>query len=205
MIRGAKEKKERALGENLGLKAHRSFSPKSALVRRPNRPGVHGASRRRALSDFGKQIREKQKFKLSYGIDETTLRNLFQKASKHHSNISGKLLELLERRLDNALYRGGIAPSRYVARQMVLHGHVRVNGRRVRSPGYQLSKGDVVSPYSNIDTLHAFKEAKESLKKHNAPDWLTVDAQKLEIKVAALPDSLESPFEINLLVESFSK
>ena len=205
-IKGPKEKKERALGVNLGLKAYRSQSPKSGVVRRPYRPGAHGQSRRRKqLSDFGRQIQEKKKFKLTYGVDEKNLKQLFATASKFAGSVSGKLMELLERRLDNALYRSGLAPSRGVARQLVLHGHITVNKKRVRSPGFQVSIDDVIAVYPSSQTTGAFKEVKEALKKQQVPEWLTVDPESVQVKVVHLPQDVEPLFEINLLVESFSK
>src|SRR5581483_12086954 len=116
---GPKEKRERALGMHLGLKGERSMSPKSALVRKPYKPGVHGPhGRPRPLSEFGLQLREKSKFKLTYGVDEKNLRRLYGIAEKAKGSTGAKLLELLERRLDNVVYRLGFTPSRLSARQL---------------------------------------------------------------------------------------
>lgn len=204
---GPKEKKERALGERLHLKGTRCDSPKCAAVRRPYPPGVHGKNRRRALSDFGRQIKEKQKFKLTYLIDERNLSRIFGEAKKKSGSmgVGKKFLELLERRLDNVIYRFGLAPSRLMGRQLVLHGHIFVNGKRTRSPGYEVKAGDVVTVRKESETKGAFRDIKEKMKTYELPGWLALDAEKLEGRITALPQDVEMPFEISLLVEAFSK
>src|SRR3989338_4565889 len=145
-MRGPKEKKERRIGERLNLKADRCQFPKCAMVRKPYQPGAHGPTgRRRALSEFGVQLLEKQKVKISYGLDERNLRQLFVSAQKAKGSSVSKLVELLERRLDNVVMKLGLAASRNIARQLVVHGHVLVNGKKVRSPGFSIKVGDVVS------------------------------------------------------------
>lgn len=203
---GPKEKKERALGTTLQLKAERSLSPKSALARRPFVPGQHGPTKRRkAPSDFGRQVQEKQKVKLSYGIDERNLRFIFKKAAKATGDISKYLTELLERRLDNVVFRAGLAASRGVARKRIIDGHIVVNGKRVRSPGYQVKLGDVVAIYQGSRERVMFKELAKNLEAHEGPYWLTLTPSKLEATVASLPKDVESPFHMPLIVESFSK
>lgn len=204
-IRGPKGKRERALGENLLLKGERSLGPKAAVVRRPQRPGQHGKSRPKALSDFGLQIREKQKFKLSYGLDERNLKQVVLRATRMSGSTAGHIVELLERRLDNVVYRMGFAPSRSAARKLVIDGHILVNGRKVRSPGYVVRAKEVVSIRPESVSKGAFKTVKETLKTYEAPSWLRVDADALRGEVIALPTDSTTPFEINLLVESFSK
>jgi small subunit ribosomal protein S4 len=203
---GPKEKKERALGERLQLKGDRCASPKCAMVRRPYRPGQHGKRRRRRMpSDFARQLSEKQKFKLTYGLNDRSLIAIFNEAQKKKGSTAKQMLELFERRLDNVIFRMGFAASRLMARQIVFHGHIQVNGKRVKSPGFQVKKGDVIRirPESNEDA--SFKALKESLKEHEAPSWIHVDVSKMEGKIIAIPEDIESPFEVNLLVESFSK
>jgi len=201
-----KEKRERYLGEHLHLKGERCLSPKCAVVRKPYPPGVHGPrGRRRAPSEFGLQLREKQKFKISYGIDERNLRRIFRKAKKKTGSTSGKLLELLERRLDNVAFRLGFAKSRSSARQLVAHRHILVNGRKVRSPGFSVKPSDVVSFRLESQSKGAVKQLRETLKQYEPPSWLRLDKEKLEGTVLGLPAGETSPFEINLLVESFSK
>jgi len=202
-----KEKKERALGERLHLKGERCDSPKCAAVRKPYRPGVHGQkrSRRGAVSEFGIQLKEKQKFKVSYGLKEKNLHQLFLEARRIPGSTADKLIELLERRLDNVVFRLGLASSRANARQLVAHGHIFVNGKRTRSPGYQVDKGDTISPPEKFSEIAAFKGLAEKLKKFEPPEWLYLDRDKLEGKVLNIPNNLEPPFEISLLIESFSK
>lgn len=204
---GPKEKKERALGERLHLKGTRCDSPKCAAVRRPYPPGVHGKSRKRALSDFGRQLKEKQKFKLTYLIDERNLSRIFGEAKKTSGSIGvgKKFLELLERRLDNVIYRLGLAPSRLMGRQLALHGHIFVNGKRTRSPGYEVKAEDVITIRRESVAKGPFRDIKEKMKTYELPSWLALDAEKLEGRVKALPHDVEMPFEISLLVEAFSK
>jgi small subunit ribosomal protein S4 len=203
---GPKEKRERALGGSLGLKGDRAMSPKSALVRKPYRPGVHGPkSRPRALSEFGLQLREKSKFKLAYGVDERNLRRLFSIAAAERGANGAKLIELLERRLDNVLFRLGFAPTRLAARQLVLQGHVAVNGRKVVSPGYELRVGDRAAIREGSRKKGMISGRIDILKKYDPPAWLRLDPEKFEGEVLSLPADIELPFEINLLIESFSK
>ena len=205
-MQGAKEKRERSLGIHLGLKATRCQSPKCALVRKPYRPGVHGKSRRRkTLSDFGRQIQEKQKFKLTYGIDERALRNVFKQASQKKGSTSVRFIELLEYRVDSILYRIGFAGSRSMAGQLVTHGHIMINGKKVRSPGFLLKVGDIVTVRPESAGKAVFSALKEALANYEPPVWLHLDKEKLEGKVIGPPEFESIPFEINLVVESFSK
>mgnify|MGYP001561718596 FL=1 len=204
-MRYPKEKKERSLGERLQLKGERCRSPKCAMVRKPYRPGMHGHKRqRKMLSDFGRQIKEKQKFKWSYGIDERNLRHIFERAERKSGSVASQFLKLLELRLDNVIFRLGFAASRSMARQLVNHGHVMVNGRRVKSPGFELKLGDIISVRPSSVTKSVFKNLKEELSKYTPPAWLSIDADKFEGKIVSAPDE-NMPFEVNLLVESFSK
>ncbi|MGC9968658.1 MAG: 30S ribosomal protein S4 [Minisyncoccia bacterium] len=203
---GPKEKKERGLGVRLGLKGDRGMSPKSAFLRKPYRPGVHGPrSRPRSLSEFGLQIREKRKFKLTYGVDERGLKRLFGMAVAAKGVSGAKMLEFLESRLDNVVYRLGFAPTRLAARQLVAHGHITVNKKKVRSPGFMVRKGDVVGVREGSEMKGAFRERKELLKKYDPPAWLLLHPEKMEGTVLSPPSAPDIPFEINLLVESFSK
>lgn len=205
MVHGPKEKKERSLGEHLHVKGKRCNSPKCAFVRKPNRPGVHGAARRRAPSDFGRQLKEKQKFKVLYGLHERNLRNIFEQAQGDPQGTQVKLMELLERRLDNVVFRLGFAESRSMGRQLIVHGHIFVSGKRVRSPGFLISPQDMVTIRSESRTQGVFKDLSTTLKEREVPEWLSLDLQTLEGRVLSLPRGLQIPFEINLLVESFSK
>lgn len=203
---GPKQRKERALGESLQLKAERSIGPKSALNRRPYKPGQHGNSRRRRnVSDFGLQVQEKQKVKLTYQINEGGLRSVMKLAGKAKGDVSRKLVELLERRLDNAVYRAGLAAGRSVSHKLVLDGHITVNGVRTKSPGFVVKVGDVIGVYDRSKSLAHFRELKELLEKHEAPYWIQTTPATLSAQVTALPSDVEVPFQIPLVVESFSK
>ncbi|MBI4086253.1 MAG: 30S ribosomal protein S4 [Candidatus Liptonbacteria bacterium] len=203
---GPKEKKERALGEHLHLKARRCLSAKCALVRRPQKPGVHAKSkRRRMLSDFGRQIREKQKFKLIYGIDERSLSRVFNQARQSSGSTVDKLIELVGRRLDNAIFKLGFGGSRSEARQLVVHGHIMVNQRRVRSPGFLVKTNDIVTVRPESKSKTTFRALSESLKNYEPPAWIHLDKEKLEGKILGLPEEERLPVEMNLLVESLNK
>lgn len=202
---GPKEKKERSLGVRLGLKAERCSSPKCAMVKKPYRPGVHGQGRVKALSDFGRQIKEKQKYKLTYGMDERNLRMTFAKALKKQGSTADNVLQAFESRLDNIVYRLGFAASRLQGRSLVIQGHIMVNRRKVKSPGYEVRKGDIVSIRPESAAKGTFKDLKERLKKQQLPSWLALDHDKVEGKMISIPTEFGTSFEINLLVESFSK
>lgn len=203
---GPKEKRERSVGERLNLKGERCQSPKCAMVRKPYRPGVHGPSgRRRPLSEFGLQLREKQKVKLSYGLDERNLRQVFLKAKKAKGSSAAKMVEFLERRLDNVVFKLGWATSRGAARQLVVHGHILVNDRRVKSPGFVVKAGDVVKINKGSESKSMLLNRKEALKKYETPVWLKLDKDKMEGYVLSPPEETSTPFEFDLLVESFSK
>ncbi len=204
---GSKEKKERSLGEHLQLKAHRCASPKCALVRKPYRPGAHGPSKRnpKALSEFGLQLKEKQKFKVSYGINERNLRGIFEKAQRARGSTAEKIVELFERRLDNVLFRVGIAESRAIGRQMLVHGHVKVNETITRSPGYVVRVGDVIAVKESSKAKAILRHFRDPQWRYEVPSWLSLDREKLEAKVLSIPNNVELPFEVKLLVEAFSK
>lgn len=205
-LRGPKEKKERALGVRLGLKGDRALSPKAAAVRKPYKPGAHGPTGRpKALSEFGLQLREKNKFKIAYGLNEENLKKIFQRAQAAKGALGAKMLEIMELRLDNVVFQLGWTPSRAAARQLVLHGHVFVNKRKVKSPGYEVEKGDIVTINPASNAIAALVTRKELIAKYDAPSWLRMDADKLEGEVLSAPTDLNPPFEINLLVDSFSK
>ena len=200
-----REKKERSVGTRLFLKPFRSQSPKAAMVRRPQRPGMHGKAHRRAPSEFSQQLSEKQKIKYTYGLREAQLRNTFKKAMKSPATTGPLFMSLLERRLDSALFRLGFAPSRSVARQLIGHGHIQVNGKRVKAPSFQVRPKDVISirPASKAHPL--FKDLSERLAKVETPSWLQLDAPQAEGKVTALPRDFEMPFDIGLVVDYYSK
>ncbi len=198
------EKKERALGTKLFLKAHRCNSPKCATIRRPSRPGLHGKARH-TTSEFGQQLNEKQKIKVSYGIRESQMRRIFSVASKNPGVTGTMMVQMLERRLDNVLYRMGFAESRSIGRQLAGHGHIMVNGRKVTIPSYLVKVGDVISIRPESKNSPQFKDLAERLKKYDAPVWVSVDPDKLEGKLVSLPKDFEVPFDVNLVVDYYSK
>ncbi len=204
---GPKEKLSRRIGENLGLKAERSFSPKSAFLKKPYRPGMHGKSRRRALSEFGTQLLEKQKIKFTYGLTERQLQKYFNEAKRKKGITGDLLLGALEKRLDNAIYRSGLASSRAIARQLVNHGHFLVNNKKVNIPSYSVKMDDIMSikPKSRSKTI--FFDLANKLKKYEAPTWLTVDKKNFETKIKSDPkiNDLPKNFNMNVVVAYYSK
>jgi small subunit ribosomal protein S4 len=206
-MRKPKEKRERFLKERLQLKGERSSSPKAAIVRKPYPPGQHGPnSRPSKLSEFGRQIREKQKFKLSYGLTEKSLLRLFTVATKDKLPTAQKMMELFERRLDNVVFRLGFAPSRAGARGLIRHGHIVVNGKTTRAQGYSVDAGDsIVFKVGSKAKIQLSSNELESLKKFNPPSWLALDVEKIEGKVLNIPQDVSAPYDISLLVQSFSK
>ena len=200
-----REKKERSLLTKLFLKPHRCSSPKCVTVRRQSRPGFHGSKPRKSLSEFGQQLKEKQKIKFTYGVRESYMKKLFGKALKD-PEVSGEMfMKLLERRLDNALYRMGFALSRSVARQLIGHGHILVNQRKVTIPSYQVKASDVVGIRPQSKDHPAFKELAGFLKQYEPPVWLALDREKLEGKVISLPKDFDITFDLNLVVDYYSK
>ncbi len=191
-------------GQKLFLKGDRCYGNKCALERKNYAPGQHGQSRKKA-SEYGLQLREKQKAKRFYGLQETQFRNLFEKASRKKGVTGENLLILLESRLDNVVYRLGLASSRKEARQMVVHSHFTLNGKKVNSPGLQVKSGDVIKVKEKSQNSPKFKEIKDM--QITAPSWLTVDTDKLEGKVIALPSraDIDTPIAEHLIVELYSK
>lgn len=204
MLLKAKEKKERALGIKLQLKAERCAGPKCAMTRRPYRPGMHGGKRKRSVSEYGQQLIEKQKVKIIYGLREAQLRRLF-KGNLKTGSIGRNIMTILERRLDNVIFRLGLAPSRIVARQYVNHGHFIVNGKKVTVPSFLAKTNDIVSIKPNSKELLIFKNLPNTIKNYNPPEWLEVDKDKLEGKIKSLPQDAEMPFDINLVVDYYSR
>lgn len=192
-------------GVKLFLKGERCFSPKCPIEKKGAvPPGQHGSKRRRRLSGYGQQLREKQKTKRLYGVLEKPFRNYFSRAVKKGEATGEILLQLLESRLDNLVYRLGLTPSRSVARQLVSHGHVLVDGKKVNIPSYQVKPGQVVSLSAKGLKLEPVK-ASLANKSAKVPDWLQ---RKAGIgKMKRLPERSEMPSEIdeNLIVEFYSR
>jgi small subunit ribosomal protein S4 len=193
-------------GLKLFLKGSRCYTKKCSFERRPSPPGQHGV-RRRKVGDYGLQLREKQKVRRVYGVLEKQFRNYFIDASRHTGVTGEYLLRSLELRLDNAVYRLGFAPSRAAARQLVAHGHFAVNGVRTNIPSYSLKVGDRIEVRESRRDREVFKVAKESLRSHQAPDWLSLDPANLAGSVLAMPRRDQMPLDFNeqLVVEYYSR
>ena len=202
----SKEKKERALGTKLGLKAHRCNSPKCAMIRRPTKPGVHTRPGR-GFSEFKQQLMEKQKIRFSYGLSEKQMNAVVVKAlaKKKTASVTGQIIGRLESRLDNVVYRLGFAPSRIMARQFISHGHITVNGRKVNIPSHILRVGDEVSVREQSRNMIMFKDLANTLKGNNPENWLNRDVQKLEGSMKSKPEGVELPFDINLVIDYYSR
>lgn len=191
-------------GQKLFLKGERCYSSKCAIEKRNYAPGQHGQARKKT-SDYGLQLREKQKTKRFYGMQEKQFRNLFDKAERRQGKTGDNLLILLETRMDNAVYRLGFASSRKEARQLVVHGHFTVNGKKATAPAMELKAGDVIKVKEKSTNSPKFKEIKEM--SITVPSWLTVDVEKLEGKVVAMPrrEDIDTPVAEHLIVELYSK
>ncbi|MGC8951647.1 30S ribosomal protein S4 [Chloroflexus sp.] len=203
-FRGPVGKVSRRLGIGITEKGKR------ILNKRPDPPGQHGAAaRRRALSDYGAQLREKQKAKFIYGVLERQFRRLFEQAARR-SGVTGEyLLSLLERRLDNVVYRLGFATTRAQARQLVNHGHIVVDGRKTNIPSYTVKVGQVIAVRPQSRSRTYFKNLVDSgvLNKHRAPEWLRLNPAELSGTVVALPRREDAEAGINeqLIVEFYSR
>ncbi len=204
-MKRSQEKRERALGMKLFLKGERCNSPKCAMVRRPNRPGMHSKKRRRALSEYGGQLLEKQRIKVSYGLREAQLAKIVKEAFRKTGVVGETIINSLERQFSNVIFRLALTSSRIVARQLISHGHFFINGKKVNSPSYLLRVGDVISIKPSSINLLIFKDLPAKIKKYDPPEWLALDKEKLEAKVIAMPKDIEIPFDINLLVDYYSK
>ncbi|MFA5871272.1 MAG: 30S ribosomal protein S4 [Parcubacteria group bacterium] len=206
----AKCKRCRRAGEKLFLKGDRCATPKCAIVKRPYPPGVHKSISRKGLSEFGQQLATKQKVKRIYGVMEKQLKIYFQKV-KGKSGVTGDLLmQRLEMRLDNVIYRCQIASSRCQARQLVKHSHFTVNGKIVDLPSYIVKKDDVIEIKDSKLKKTFFKNLAEvvrSKKDQVLPSWLQMDADKLSVKVTAKPtkDSLNLSVNPQMIVEFYSR
>ncbi|MEK9186047.1 MAG: 30S ribosomal protein S4, partial [Patescibacteria group bacterium] len=169
-------------------------------------PGLHGGKRRRGQpSEFSQQLKEKQKIKFTYGIRDTQLELIFSAAAKNPGVTGQMIISYLERRLDNVVFRLGLAPSRSVGRQLVGHGHIMVNGRRVTIPSFRVKSGEVITIRPQSKEHPAFKDLAITLKTYQPPVWLEMDKEKLEGKVVSLPKDFEIPFDVNLVVDYYNK
>ena len=193
-------------GAKLFLKGDKCYSQKCTFNVRPTPPGQHGQARQRKMSEYGVQLREKQKCRRAYGVLEGQFHSYYQKASNMRGVTGENLLALLERRLDNVIYRLGLGASRPQARQIVLHGHIRVNGQKVNIPSFLVKEGDVITLRERSKEIEHFKALREGTGRI-IPKWLTLDAENLTGTVAASPRREDIDLTINeqLIVEYYSR
>lgn len=194
-------------GEKLFLKGSRCFSAKCSFEKRSYAPGQHGMSRRTKLSEYGVQLRMKQKVKRIYGLLEAQFRSYYEKSSRSKGVTGENLLRMLESRLDNVIYRLGFAPSRKSARQMILHGHFLVNGRYVNVPSYILRAGDIIAVREKSRKMPLIHETMRRIKDDVLVPWLRLDKAKMEGEFLDLPNRQDIPIDVqeNLIVELYSK
>ncbi|MBN2260252.1 MAG: 30S ribosomal protein S4 [Clostridiales bacterium] len=191
-------------GEKLFLKGDRCYSDKCAMNKRATAPGQHGTKRGK-LSNYGIQLREKQKVKRYYGLLESQFLKTYENATKMAGMTGENFLRLLEVRFDNVVYRMGLASSRKEARQLVTHGHFTINGKKADIPSMSLSIGDVVAVREKSQTSQKFKDIME--KSATTPSWIESDVEKLEGKIVAMPsrEDIDLPIEEHLIIELYSR
>jgi small subunit ribosomal protein S4 len=198
----------RYLGEKLMLKGEKCFTPKCPLEKKNSSPGEHSLSRRRRrVTERGFQLREKQKVRFSYGIFERQFRKFFHEAQRARGVTGENLLILLERRLDNVVYRLGFASSRAQARQIVRHGHILVNGRKLDIPTYLVRPDDVIAWRESSTKTGYYKQLFGEIKGRTIPGWLSLDEENVVGKVLTSPtkDDLDAKFDAKVIVEYYSR
>jgi small subunit ribosomal protein S4 len=191
----------------LFLKGERCYTEKCAIEKRNVPPGQHGRSRRQKVAGYGIQLREKQKVKRTYGVLENQFRRYFEAADRQKGITGELLLQSLERRMDNVIYRVGYATSRAQARQLVRHGHFTVNGKKVDIPSYALRQGDVIAIKTGSLENASITHAREEVKGRGIPEWLSVDGPGTSARIASLPtrEQINLPVQEQLIVELYSK
>ncbi|HFS85476.1 MAG TPA: 30S ribosomal protein S4 [Epsilonproteobacteria bacterium] len=204
--RGPVERLERRLGVDLGLKGERRLAGKSALEKRPYAPGQHG-QRRTKISEYGLQLQEKQKAKFMYGTSEKQFRALYKEANRREGNTGNVLIQLLEMRLDNVVYRMGFATTRASARQFVNHGHILVDGKRVDIPSFRVKAGQKIEIREKSKTNVQILRSIELTNQTGMVEWVDVDTEKLFGIFTRVPerDEISIPVEERLIVELYSK
>ncbi len=196
-----KEKKERSLGVRLFLKADRCNSPKCVMVRRPHKPGQHG-KRRSMVTEYGKQLHEKQKIQIIYGLTNRQMTGLFRKYSSKE-----KILQTLEMRLDRVVSLLGFGRSSRIARQLISHGHILVDGRKVTTPSFRVKVGGVISVRPESASSKIFEDTRTRLKNYAPPDWLKLDLENLKGECVAVPafQDTQNIFDVNLVGQFYSR
>ena len=204
---GAACRRCRREGLKLFLKGDRCYSDKCSFERRAFAPGQHGQARFRKQSDYAVQLREKQKVKSMYGMLEGQFRQYFRKADLQKGMTGENLLIMLERRLDNAVFRMGFASSRNQARQLVRHKHILVNGRKVNIPSFQVSIGDAIEIKEKSRANTMINESLEAVERRGVPTWIELDKKAFKSAIKAMPnrDELTMPIQEQLIVELYSK
>jgi small subunit ribosomal protein S4 len=194
-------------GMKLFLKGERCYTEKCAIEKRNLPPGQHGKARKAKMLGYGLQLREKQKVKRTYGVLENQFRRYFEAADRQKGITGFLLLQQLERRLDNVIYRLGFATSRPQARQLVRHGHFLVNGKKVDIPSYQVRQGDTIAVRTTSAQNPTIQHAMEEVKGRGVPEWLNVDAGAFAGKITSLPtrEQINLPVQEQLIVELYSK
>ena len=180
-------------------------SPKCPALKRPYPPGQTGPGRRQRLSEYGRRLLEKQKLRFTYGVLERQFRRYFQRAQRSRGNTGERLLQLLETRLDNLVYRLGFAPTIWAARQLVVHGHIQVNGRKVDRPSYQVRPGDVIAVREKSRSIPLIQESLQNAQR--VPDYLSVEPEKFQGTLLRAPAREEIPVDVeeSLIVEFYSR
>ena len=203
----AKCKQCRREGMKLFLKGEKCFSPKCPMIKRNYPPGLHGQKGRRRSTEYGQQLREKQKAKRIYGILERQFRNYYLKAIKKQGDTGEIIQQLLETRLDNMVYRLGLTNSRRQARQLVNHGLFTVNGKKVNIASYQIKAKDEIAIKESKIKAKIFSDLEKRLEKKEAPSWISFDVKNKKAKILNIPksDELEQTFNPRLIVEFYSK
>lgn len=193
-------------GEKLYLKGDKCYTDKCPVQRRSYAPGQHGQARKK-LSEYGLQLRMKQRLRRIYGVSERQMENYYRAASRKRGITGEILLQSLEMRLDNIVFRLGIGASRPQARQLVMHGHISVNGHKVDIPSYQIKTGDVIAVRESSRNLDLVKANVEAASERALPEWLEFDPEKLEGRVKAVPtrEQIDIPVEEHLVVEYYSR
>ena len=192
------EKTERRLGEKLLLKGDRCSGPKCAMTRRNYPPGIHGRRRRRGLSEYGELLQEKQKVRFLYGLDDHEIEGYVKKAQGRAGLFGANFLSLLERRLDNTVFRLGLAPSRRIARHLISYRHITVNGKTVSIPSYQVKKEEVIGIREASQISPLFAELDARLKKYDPPKWLRLEKEKRHGIVTGMPEADDAQLTLDV-------
>ncbi len=198
----------RRLGEKFFFKAERDATPKSAMIRRPYPPGMHGKRTRRSSSEFAVELAEKQKIRYMYGLSDKTLRKYTREAARAKGKTKTQaVFEFLERRLDNVVYRLGFAPTRRIARQIVSHGHILLNGKAARTPSILVKTGDTVAIKESSRKAQTFENLGLRLKKYQPPGWLSFKSEELDGEIKRMPTEGDAFITQNLskVIEYYSR